>query len=305
MAAAIKPNLRKCNQRGRVLTRPSSLYQRKSDMASTPWNTNPPPHLYKLLSPLEADHSFRWLETPEVFLKRADLFEDQNDCSVPIAFATSTPAKRRAYLEQISTRDTKAQGLSRNRLKAEFRKRETEIPNDQAGRIAFDKKRARKHAKGFAILSLTETIQEEALWNKYAANHSGFGIDFHGLALAIYLNSFPLGIVPVKVEYRDEIQPFDISYGMSGEGYGDIMRIKDKNTWRFEKEWRMIYYGFKPNASSPDEKIRFIDKGVVIAIPDDLIANVYLGRNADPLLEERIQNILSKKAHPIRLIRNS
>ena len=122
------------------------------------WDSNPPDQLYKLLPP--DDFTFRWLETPEVFLKRADLFEDQNDCSVPIAFASSTRAKRRAYLEQIATRDSIAQKLSRNRLKEEFRKREAEIPKDPAMQFLFDKERARRFAKQFAVLFANRSNSE-------------------------------------------------------------------------------------------------------------------------------------------------
>ena len=93
------------------------------------------------------------------------------------------------------------------------------------------------------------------LWAKYAANHSGFSIEFKGFELATYLNSTPLHIIPVKVDYRDKIEPFDISYGMSGEGYGDVFRIKDEQKWGFEKEWRMMYYGFDPKSQPPSNKI--------------------------------------------------
>ncbi len=271
-------------------------------MASTPWNSNPPAHLYKLLSPFETDLSFRWLEIPEVFLKRADLFEDQDDCSVPIAFATSTRAKRRQYMEQIALRE--AQHLSRYQQKILFRQREAEIPKDLPAQIAFDKSRARNKAKEFVVLSLTEGIQNEKLWSKYAANHSGFGIEFNGYDLAVYLNRL-LHIIPVKVDYRDKIEPLDISYGMSGKGYGDIMRIKDKKKWSFEKEWRMMYYGFDPNSQPPSNKIQFLPNGMVITIPDELISGIILGTNPAPGLEERIQSVVSKKKHHIPITKCS
>jgi hypothetical protein len=267
-------------------------------MPTTPWNSNPPTQLYKLLPP--DDFAFRWLETPEVFLKRADLFEDQDDCSVPIAFATSTRAKRRIYMKQIAGRE--AQDFSKYQQKILFRQREAAIPKDIIAQFAFDKERARRFAKHFVVLSLTEVIQEDDLWNKYAVNHSGFGIEFKGYDLAVYLNQL-FHIIPVKVDYRDKIEPLDISYGMSGEGYGDIFRIKDKKKWSFEKEWRMMYYGFDPSKTPPNERIKFIDEGVIITIPDNLIANVYLGKNPALGIEERIRGILSQKNNHIPLIR--
>ena len=264
----------------------------------------PPVSLYKILSPIESDLGFRWLETPEVFLKRADLFEDQNDCSVPIEFATSTRAKRRARLQGISSRE--GQGLSNNRLKGLFRQRESEIPKDRPGQIAFDKRRATKFARKFAVLSLTEILDNELMWERYAKSHSGFCIGFDGRALSEYLSRLPsLQIFPAPVIYENEIKPFDISYGGSDDTYDLIMRIKDKATWGFEHEWRMIYYGFNIKNIPPTDAVKFIKSGAIISIPKTLIAGVFIGKKPAPGLKERLNKLIDEKSYPFSLVQTA
>ena len=258
--------------------------------------------LFKYLSGTPESFGLNWLRMNEIFFKRADLFEDQNDCAVPVKFANSTRAKRRAYLESLISRQVPT--WSHNKTKQHIRKRERDatIPKTPEAREKYDRKFGRKLTHMFRICSLSRTNASEFMWKKYADSHKGFTIQYDAHALMKHIESLQLKVFPYPVEYRDVIEPFDLDELVKDDTYLKMMIFKLRSEWENEREVRIICYG--PLPESPGRSaVTELSNGFTLSIPFSAVAGVFLGQNSEQSLQETITNTLHFKPHKIPLFK--
>ncbi|HWF43677.1 MAG TPA: DUF2971 domain-containing protein [Candidatus Kapabacteria bacterium] len=235
--------------------------------------------LFKYLSAKPESFGLNWLSKSEIFFKRADLFEDQNDCAVPVKFANSTRAKRREYLKSLIPKH--APDWSHNRIKEQIRKREADIPKTIEGKIEYDRKFGRMLTRKFRICSLSRGNASEFAWNKYADNHKGFMIQYDAHALMNYIASLQIEVFPYPVEYREVIEPFDLDELVNDDTYLKMMIFKLRGEWEHEQEVRIICYGALPKGSQGMTCISEFSNGFTLTIPDSVIAGLFLGKDSN------------------------
>lgn len=128
--------------------------------------------------------------------------------------------------------------------------------------------------KEMYICSLAETAQNEDLWTRYAADHSGFCIEYSAHAL------IRAGWIPFPIYYGNINRSImDFSGKSKPDILFDIILKKDKEKWHQQREWRIIAWytslGIKPG-----------DKGTLVEAPTP--TKIYCGRNASAALKEAL-----------------
>ncbi len=139
-----------------------------------------------------------------------------------------------------------------------------------------------------SVLSLTSCNNNELMWAFYADTHKGFAVGLksdHEIFSAHFWDDEKLNVKLRKIEYVSKRKNFYLE-----DGNGDFINtlLYKSKSWKHEKEWRLII--------SNTEKLH-TRNGVsgFIFIPDDAIAEIILGYQAEKILMEKAKQFCEKR----------
>ena len=128
----------------------------------------------------------------------------------------------------------------------------------------------------FGICSMAEEHDNLLMWAHYSNSHQGFCIEFDAHELyqigVNYFNMFDELLLFHKINY-EKLHPRINPYSSNKNDLMDWIITKSLD-WKYEKEWRLIYYKF------PDTSLDF---------PDRIIKSIYFGVKCS---QERIDHCI-------------
>lgn len=241
-----------------------------------------PEYLYKYLGTEE--HHFSVLANLEIRFSQPSVLNDPIDC-IPKVIAPRRPSEA---IDNIILRNMKRDGieLSKKGMKVAREAYLKSFSIDQW--INEAEKVLRKNVEQVGVLSLSEIVTSEKMWNKYAENQAGIAIKF---------NTRYNPLIQRKNEKEGQGRPVKVIYGGDRcEVYcnsedlkiPDKLLIKKTKKWEYEKEWRVIR-----DRNDVDRTIIVADKEVSLCKIDPLaILGVYFGRKSSEKTKQRIHGIL-------------
>ena len=174
-----------------------------------------------------------------------------------------------------------------------------------------------KNLNKHGICSFSEGKQADNrhLWSLYAANYTGYALEFDFEILSETLPSvYRTPIYLQKVHYAN--RPFNLnnyrnSFSIKGETFtvqdaisGDIKRedrlfhylhlYKDKSIWQNEKEWRMIIGNLNEN-----QHLHNIGNGYLLDLPPTTIKAIIVGQYMTDDNKQMMKNCAIHKGIPI------
>ena len=174
-----------------------------------------------------------------------------------------------------------------------------------------------KNLNKHGICSFSEGKQADNrhLWSLYAANYTGYALEFDFEILSETLPSvYRTPIYLQKVHYAN--RPFNLnnyrnSFSIKGETFtvqdaisGDIKRedrlfhylhlYKDKSIWQNEKEWRMIIGNLNEN-----QHLHNIGNGYLLDLPPTTIKTIIVGQYMTDDNKQMMKNCAIHKGIPI------
>lgn len=243
------------------------------------------PQIEQLLSDVDIKEIFDKLNSPKQKNKVADEVVAQHLAKM---LSEMQPKQRKAF---TSARQNMLRAELKHRLinSPDFSKIYAEyltvaLPIIKEGNMAGAKRAPEWLNDVVGVLSLTEEPDNDVMWAHYAANHSGFVLEFDS---SHPFFDFPnrLGASSIKkVVYKE---PAVLPY-ISADNVDDLFYIK-KVQWAYEQEWRVLRVIESADASIdlPDStKIR------LFALPPDCITGVIFGARMSDADKARVLEVL-------------
>lgn len=222
---------------------------------------NLPVILYKYRDWNNPKHK-RVLTENELYLSSPADFEDEFDCKVPIRYDLLTEHDiYNKYLLESKKNNTTFSRQQHRQFARDWAKKG--LLKDQKRIKEIDNEFFEKFNQVFGVLSLTAIPDNAEMWEKYAADHSGFCVGFHTIPLLKLSQYFGGG---GEVSYSEElpiIKAFDLI-----EKKNHLQIFSKLNKWEFEKEYRLTKFNIQNRqAQIPIEIFSQIILGAKISIP--------------------------------------
>ena len=204
-------------------------------------------------------------------------FEDIKDCNVPEKFPTTSELYD-FFLEK-SKKEFPNRNRNEHRQFARLWKKKSPLGNP--------KKRAKliedfnnEFNNRFGVLSLTANCNNDAMWDKYANNHTGICFGFDAKTL------FDCADGGGEVQYVDKLPTIDFAKDNFVQRHIKNIFFKEKK-WNFEQEYR-LYKMWASKASVNDRCFRF---------PTDSLVEIRLGKDM-PLSDKVEIKQIAKRNFP-------
>ena len=229
------------------------------------------------------EYNKRFITEREVFMASPNQFEDKLDCKSPVRYDLMTAEQAKVVYTRISNYDENlSRQQKRKRVRELLNKKDYLNPemNENYQKIYF-----KGYFERLGILSLTAENCLDAMWEKYAENHSGFCVGYNSRILFNFLGGGG------KVEYPNELPILLPDPIMSREEMRWKQVYFKEKKWKFEKEYRTQKFWEHP-ASISDRQI---------SLPKEAFNCIILGKNMNESDRKEIIDAIKSKIGNIEI----
>ncbi len=129
------------------------------------------------------------------------------------------------------------------------------------------------------IYCLSERRDSILMWSHYAANHTGYCIEFEATDFT------PVFGTALQVQYSDDYPEIDF-YNTPAEEKPKLSLLRKFTDWSYEKEWRILNYEAGPCS---------------LQYPTELMKSVTFGLRMDEQHKANIRYWLSRRGMPVKI----
>lgn len=212
-------------------------------------------------------HTERIFTHNEIYFPSPDKFNDPFDSKIRLIPKGTRQQERSFFLEELRK-------LYPNAPRRELQGRAKEIsksPELKRQYIERLNKLGTSHITELGVLSLTENKENILMWAHYAAQHTGFCLEFDAYNL-FFARALPVG-------YDVSLPTLNLIQRHQREDIVDMLLTKAKD-WEYEQEWRIVDHENGPGVQS---------------FPEEALTGVILGCRMQDGCKNRIRDWCSKR----------